>query len=173
MTHDLYVEKIAYTSRNMLIDAKVIPNEPIKYEKAILTEIVKFFGGELEIVSGQTEEHGDYIKKVDSKNAFLIHLNQEGTSRSIPIRVFHELGHAFLDIPEMEINEMRFYDGNKRSDIQAELFMRSFIMPVDGFENIAKKCIKDGKFDVKKIADQYHVDYIDAMVRGKELNYWE
>lgn len=173
---EIYVEKIAHSARNLLVKEGVIEKNTLEYDDSILNKIVDFFGGKLEINDSSDNESDkdtcDYIEKTHSDNKFFIFIKRDNT-RALCMRVFHELGHAFIDIPDMKIGEKCFYDGNKASDVQAELFARAFIMPINEFEGVAKECIDNGKFNVKKIASKYNIDYADVLVRGKELNYWE
>lgn len=173
---EVYVEKIAHSARKLLIKERIIEENTFVYNDSALKEIVNFFGGMLTIIDSsknESDENGcDYIEKTGDDNNFSIYIKKDNT-RALCMRVFHELGHAFIDIPNMKIGEKCFYDGNKASDVQAELFARAFIMPINEFENVAKECIDNGKFDIKKIADKYNIDYADVLVRGKELNYWE
>lgn len=173
---EIYVEKIAHSARDLLIKRRVIKENTFEYNDRTLENIVDFFGGKLTISDPSDNEcdknECDYIEKTDDDNNFSIFIKRDNT-RVLCMRVFHELGHAFIDIPNMKIGEKCFYDGNKASDVQAELFARAFIMPISEFESVAKECIDNGKFDVKKIASKYNIDYADVLVRGKELNYWE
>lgn len=170
--NNVYVENLARTARKLLIEDGVPLQSTQYYDKDSLKKIVGFFGGRLEVEDGENANRTDFIEKINEDNAFLIHLSNIGSS-PLFFRALHELGHAFLDLPNMSVGEKCYYDGHKASDIQAELFVRAFIMPSDEFECVVKNCIEDGKFNVQEIATHYEIDYVDVLIRGKELNYWE
>ncbi len=171
--NNVYVENLARTARKLLIENGIPLQSTQYYDKSTLKKIVEFFGGELEVDDdGEKPNSTDFIEKTNIDNSFFIHLNIRGSS-PLFFRALHELGHAFLDLPNMSVGEKCYYDGHKASDIQAELFVRAFIMPSDEFELVVKDCIEDGKFNVQKIATHYEIDYVDVLIRGKELNYWE
>lgn len=171
---NFYVERIAVAARQTLIENGIILADTRIYTRSMLEKIVDFFGGKIIFENDeQTESKSNektYITKT-AEESFEIHINKSEEPEKLFMKVIHELGHAF--ITPMKVGDKQYCDGRKSTDVQANLFARAFVMPAADFIESAKTCIVAGKFDIQKIADIYHVEYVDALIRGKELNYWE
>ncbi len=157
-----YIEKIALDARNRLIDKKIIKKDDKALNEEQLKQIVSFFGGELNILD---EEHETCIEKTE-KNKYIIHYYRMYNY----LQVIHELGHAFLNLDQMEVGRKYYFDGPGEEDTEASLFARAFIMPRMNFEQVIIEHISNGKYSLQNVADEYEIDYLEVLARGEELN---
>ena len=158
------IEKIAQRARKLMVDKSIIKAEDCLITDEQIAEIFRSFGGSLEL---KDDLRGTKIKKT-KENEFVVYYCE----KSSPLDKLHELGHAFFDLPSMEVGDTYPCDGTEENDIVASLFSRSFYMPRDPFEMATIRCSINGKCDVKKVAEIYNVDCFDILTRGEELNIW-
>lgn len=160
-----YIEKIALDARNRLIEKKIIESDEKALSQDKLIQIVAFFGGELNFLKDVKET---CIEKTD-KNKYVIHYHRSCNY----LQVIHELGHAFLNLEQMEIGKKYFFDGPGEEDTEASLFARAFIMPRVNFEQVIIDHMNNGKYSIQNVADEYDIDYLEVLARGEELNIGE
>ena len=155
------IENVALNARQSAIEKDIISQETTSLSVEDVRRIVVSFGGELQ------KDKSTRLVKTDSRK-FTIYYHPNASM----IDILHELGHAFFDLPNMEIGHELSCEGVGISDLRASLFARAYIMPRDDFENVVIHCAKDGKCDVQKVAEIYDVDYFNVLTRGEELNIW-
>lgn len=167
---NIYVEKIAESARKEAVEKRILGTNPEEYSWEVLESIIKMFGGEL-LFNNDISKREAVLKH--TQIGFEVYVNGDNKPEDLPMAVLHGLGLEFLYTAQIQ-------DGEKIDDSQnmilyskAELFARSFLMPADHFVGTAKRCITEGKFDVQKVADTYKVEYVIALIRGKELNFWD
>lgn len=158
-----YIEKLALDARERLIEKEIIEKNQKALSNYDLTKIVSFYGGELQFVSEPKET---YIKKVDDK-AYIIYYYSQSNNY---MQVIHELGHAFLNLDDMEIGQEYFSNGFVDEDTEAALFARAFVMPRYTFEPTVIEHLNDGKFCIQNVAEEYEIDYLEVLARGEELH---
>lgn len=171
---NVYIERIAAAARRKVVEQNIISENTRLYTQEMLESIIDFFGGKVffDERNKPSETPNIYIRKT-SGNGFEIHSYSLKKPDELFMEIIHELGHAFIDLPSEKIGKKYSCDGRGASDVQAERFARAFVMPPTDFIESAKQCLVAGKFDIEKIAKIYRVNYVDALIRGKELNYWE
>ena len=150
-----YIEKLALDARERLIEKEIIEKNQKALSNYDLTKIVSFYGGELQFVSEPKET---YIKKVDDK-AYIIYYYSQSNNY---MQVIHELGHAFLNLDDMEIGQEYFSNGFVDEDTEAALFARAFVMPRYTFEPTVIEHLNDGKFCIQNVAEEYEIDYLEV-----------
>ena len=156
------IETVAYNTRKRLIDNKIIDDKK-SFSIEDIREIVQFFGGQLSF----REDANTKIEK-NSENSFTIIYS----TNTKALDFFHELGHAFFDLPTMKINTTKDCDGFESSDIRAAFFARCLLMPRESFESVVISHSGDGKCDIRLVAEEFQVDYLSVLTRGEELNIW-
>lgn len=157
-----YIEKIALDARNRLIEKRIINEDAKALNFEQLEQIISFYGGELRVSSKQ--EKPSIRKK--SEDEFIIQCNRKNNY----LQVLHELGHAFLHLDDMKINEECYYEGYGIEDSEASLFARAFVMPRNDFEKVVIEHLNNGKYTAQNVANEYGIDYFEVLARGEELN---
>lgn len=157
-----YIEKIALDARNRLVEENIINKDEKSLNEEQLEQIISFFGGELNVLN---KERDTYIKKTD-ENKYVIYYYRAYNY----LQVIHELGHAFLNFDQMEIDKPYFFNGFGEEDTEASLFARAFIMPRENFEQVIINHLNDGKYSIQNVANEYNIDYLEVLARGEELN---
>lgn len=155
------IENVALNARKVAIEQNIILPETKSLSLDDMSRIVVSFGGKL-CVGDSTR-----LTKTAERAFTIFHLPNAPV-----IDILHELGHAFFDLPNMEINHNIPCDGVETLDLRASLFARAYIMPRDDFENVVISCAKDGACNIREVARIYNVDYFNVLTRGEELNIW-
>ena len=168
-----YIERIALAARKKFFNEK---NKEIikKFSFIDLKELIDFFGGELKTLESADQPFGsdnkptDYIEKINDEKFIIFH-----RAESNSLKILHELGHAFLHLPDYESGVKFANEGKSSEDTEADLFARAFLMPREEFEQVVIENINDGQCNIQKVADKYGLNYLDVLKRGSELNIWE
>ncbi len=156
-----YIEKIALDARNRLIEEKIIDPDQKALRENQLEQIVAFYGGTLVFDNPQKT----FMEKTDD-NSYVIHYGKAFNY----LHIIHELGHAFLNLDQMKIGGICYFDGSEETDSEASLFARAFLMPRSTFEQVVIDHLNDGKFSIQNVAKEYGIDYLEVLARGEELN---
>ncbi len=161
---EYWAERIAVDLRNYLDEKQILSANDYQISEEALEKIVTHFKGSLVELTDTDDTRKSYIKKT-GQDTFEIHYRD----RSDYMTAFHELGHAFLDLDEMNDGEEIACDGLRLSDRAAWLFARTLAMPRDGFETLAV----EKNYNIRDIADVYRLNYYPVLLRGKDLNIWK
>ena len=157
----IYIEKIALDARERLIEKSIIKRDQKFFSNDDLSNIVSFYGGKLEFIKNPD---ATCIKKID-ENSYVIYYSSSNNY----MQVIHELGHAFLNLEDMEIAQIYNCNGFVNEDNEAAFFARAFVMPRYTFESTVIEHLNDGEFCIQNIADEYKIDYLEVLARGEEL----
>lgn len=156
-----YIEKIALDARKRLVAKGIIAEDQKILKPEHLEAIITFYGGELKL----HDVSETFIEKT-SNDSFTIYYS----TLSNYLHVIHELGHAFLNLDDMEVGDKCYFDGFGANDTEASLFARAFVMPRSNFEQVVIDHLNDGKFSIQNVAEEYQIDYLEVLARGEELN---
>lgn len=119
--------------------------------------------------NGETVKGNSYFVKTDDNGHFEI-----GCFKYNIIDCAHELGHAFLDMGHVVVNKVLWSSSvQSESEYLVDTFSRSFIMPRDRFLRTVARYSDRNKCDITNVATAFGVEYMDAFIRGKELNSWD
>lgn len=158
-----YIERIADDARNAAVAQHIHSKYDTNLTYSQLNGIITLFGGEYEPNAPNTQ-----IEKTGA-NKFKISYTRDANY----IDVLHELGHAFLNLDDMNIGDVLYCNGSSARDDDAGLFARSYAMPRDNFEKVVAKCVKDGVCMAQDVAKEFKAEYFDVISRGIDLNIWE
>ena len=88
--------------------------------------------------------------------------------------LLHELGHAFLELDNMDPEEVRGCDdiNGGINELNASKFARAFIMPRALFEEVVLKHSTDGMCKIQEVADEFKIDYWQVVSQGRQLQIW-
>lgn len=158
----------------------------------IFRQIIEFFGGSFEIFSNgclddfessknEMKNHlfRKYNVNIIKGNSYFVKMS-ESNEFEIGCIVFnlmdcvHELGHLFLSLDSLTVNNVVWSEEtNSKSEYLVDTFGRAFVMPRERFLKVVSKYTNVNKCDIKKVANDFGVEYLQAYVRGKELLLWD
>lgn len=141
-------------------------------------EVVTILRGEIvyeDCVDGKEAK----IEKVESSKCnYRITLSKSTSQIRDRFTVAHEIGHLFLHmgylVDDEKWNKTPLYQdsayyrfGHNEEEYEANEFAAALLMPKGEFFKIAKKHLKDGVYDVEKIAKYFEVSIDAAKNRGR------
>lgn len=163
-----YIESVAEAVRERIVEKGIIEETACSLSIDQVRKIVEFFDGELIEISSSDSEPSPYIEKTGEGTYSIFYKPEDNF-----LGILHELGHAFLDLDNMEIGKRQYYVGIEKSDFGAAFFARVLAMPRKLFEEVVIRYWRNGKCNIQEVAKVYQIEYMEVLARGKELNIWE
>ena len=166
--------------RNLIDDIAVTLRSAmdIDSEDFDIAGTVADIGGKIEYLDGLLSEEC-VVKTAD--NGFCIRINRKHPATRQRFAIARELGHLFMHMKygydewaQVRPGEKDLWAPGSHMNLaeEANEFAAAFLMPADGFINMAKETSDGTYFYPGKIAERYNV-YQDAVVyRGKMLGLW-
>lgn len=174
---NIYIRQITEAVRSECIKENLVNKSTYPIDEATARKIIKYFKGTLECFSDEKlkDEHpaargNSFLKKINDEGNFLI-----GYINFKPMDIFHELGHAVLELEGMKIGDYRSCGDTNAGifEILASKFSRFFLMPTDLFAEKVVEYTYNGKCDIEKVAKFFNVDYSQVVSHGRESSFWE
>jgi Zn-dependent peptidase ImmA (M78 family) len=158
-----YIERVARAARKEI--ESIIKNSPYKLTPDNLKKIISFFGGTLEntkkILIEEIGVSANACIIKGEKNSFEIKYS-DNLKNMNPLKILHELGHAFFDLDTMETGQILYSNGKQSNDVKADLFAREFLMPRKLFELAIVEHLNHDGCNIDEVANKYGVDSIDV-----------
>ena len=159
------LEKAAEKARMLCVIKDVIKVDSTYLTGENLNKIIEFFGGKLSTQKGRN----DFFKDSDG---FRIYCDSD--DEDYTLNVLAGLGIAFFYKEKMKANDEiknfpKNYDNYFMLDITSR-FAREFLMPRSDFEDAIIKYSDGGECNVTEVANEYKINELAVLSRGKELH---
>ena len=151
-------------------------SEPNEYATTTLYDFMTGVGLKIVITDNETcylENDTIYLnnKKFSYENGIF-------SCKKVDLKIlFHELWHGIIKkvTLDSEKPQTQQYDESVMTadELAAQYFSRAMLMPAKPFiDKVVKSIGIDGMCNVFDIADIFHVEYLDVIARGSDLNLW-
>lgn len=80
---------------------------------------------------------------------------------------------AFLHLQDMKVDQTCSFKDVCVWTEEAKFFARAYMMPSKLFEETVAKHLKSGEIVMQDVADEFGVDCLDVIERGKDLHIWK
>lgn len=128
-----------------------------------------------QIVTTENQHHREntLLRKAEKHEADKVKFTIEYSQFRL-LELLHELGHAFLELDNMDPGEVRGCDdvNGGINEQNATKFARAFLMPRDEFEKVVLKNSKGSVCDIDKVAEEFGIDYWQVVSQGRQLQIW-
>lgn len=143
-----------------------------------MEEVVARLGGEIEYTATAGDQFEAMVQKTEG--SFKISMSRLPSSPRQKFTLAHEVGHLFLHMGYL-VNQdkwdsitdyrdsARYRYGYSEEELEANEFAGTFLMPKEMFEQVAEKNLRDGKYNVTAIAQEFGVSVDAAKIRGRLL----